>query len=152
MTIRIAFSEVPKGLMATMKNTETYLNDLAFEKKLPEFKLLELIRLRVSHLNGCAWCIDMHFKEALAAGENIQRLYSISDWKDTSYYTEEEQACLAWAEYITLPSEQQHDAQNLFEDLLHFYDKEKVANLTLMISQINTWNRLMKSFGIEAVE
>lgn len=144
MTTRIAFSEVPKGLMSTMRTTEGYLNSLGFD-----IKLLELIRLRASYINQCAYCIDMHFKEAIAAGEDIQRLYSIPNWRDTSYYSEEERACLAWAEYITLPSIQ-HDEQSLFEDLLAFYDKEKVANLTLVVIQINAWNRLMKSFGIEA--
>ena len=144
MTARIEFSEIPKGLMSTMMTTEGYLNDIDFEHN-----LLELIRLRVSNINRCAYCIDMHFKEAMTAREDLQRLYSVSDWKDTSYYTEEERACLAWAEYITLPREQ-HDEQSLFENLLRFYDKEKVANLTLVVIQINAWNRLMKSFGIEA--
>ena len=144
MSTRIEFSEIPKGLMSAMMTTEGYLSDIGFE-----FTLLELIRLSVSNINRCAYCIDMHFKEAIAAGEDLQRLYSVSNWKDTSYYTEEERACLAWAEYITLPSGQ-HDEQPLFENLLHFYDKEKIANLTLVVIQINAWNRLMKSFGIEA--
>ena len=137
MTARISFSEIPKGLMSTMTIVEKYLNEIDFERK-----LAELIRLRVSSINRCAYCIDMHFKEAMAAGEDLQRLYSLSEWKHTSYYTTEEQACFAWAEYITLPSGQ-HDEQHLFEDLLHFFDKEKIANLTLMIIQANAWNRLM---------
>jgi len=144
MTTRIAFSEVPKGLMSNMRATENYLNNLGFD-----IKLLELIRLRASYINQCAYCIDMHFKEAIVAGEDIQRLYSIPNWKDTSYYSDEERACLAWAEYITLPN-RQHNEQRLFDDLLPFYDKEKIANLTLVVIQINAWNRLMKSFGIEA--
>ena len=123
---------------------EDYISNIGFD-----IKLLELIRLRVSNINRCAYCIDMHFKEAMTAGEDLQRLYSVSEWNDASYYTAEERACFAWAEYITLPSGQ-HDEQSLFEDLLNFFDKEKIANLTLMIVQINAWNRLMKSFGIEA--
>jgi len=145
MTTRIPFSKIPKGLMSSMINTENYLKTVGFE-----FQLLELIRVRVSYINKCAYCIDMHIKEAVAAGEQTYRLYSISNWQDTTYYSDEERACLAWAEYITLPSKQVYDEQRLFEDLLHFYNKEKIANLTLVVTQINAWNRLMKSFGIEA--
>ncbi len=144
MTTRIAFPEIPKGLMSVVMAVDDYISDVGFD-----IKLLELVRLRVSHINRCAYCIDMHFKEAMAAGEELQRLYSVSEWKDTSYYSAQEKACFAWAEYLTLPNGQ-HDEQRLFEDLLAFLDKEKIANLTLMIVQINAWNRLMKSFGIQA--
>jgi len=144
MNTRIAFSEIPKELMAHMTDAENYISTIGFD-----FKLLELIRLRVSNINHCAYCIDMHFKEAMAAGEDTQRLYSVSDWKQVPYYSAEEQACLAWAECITLPH-QKHDEQGLFENLSVFFDKQQIANLTFMIIQINAWNRLMKSFGIEA--
>lgn len=143
MKPRIAFSDIPKDLMAIMMTAENYVSGIGFD-----IKLLELIRLRVSSINRCAYCIDMHFKEAIAAGEDIQRLYSVSEWKQTSYYTPEEKACLAWAEFITQPH-QQHDEQSLFECLSAFFNKEQIADLTLMIIQINAWNRLMKSFGIE---
>jgi len=144
MNERISFSEVPKGLMSAMMAVETYVSTVEFD-----IKLLELIRLRISYINRCAYCIDMHFKEAVAAGEELQRLYSISEWEGVSYYSAEERACLAWAEYLTLPSVL-NDEKELFEDLLRFFDKEKIANLTLVIVQINAWNQLMKSFAIEA--
>ena len=144
MSTRIAFPEIPKGLMSTMMTAENYVSSSGFESK-----LLELIRFRVSQINQCAYCIDMHFKEAIEAGEDAQRLYSVSVWRDTTYYSPEERACLAWAEYVTLPGGL-NDKQSLFEDLLTFLDKEKIANLTLAIIQINAWNRLMKTFGIEA--
>jgi len=144
MKARIEFSEIPKGLMSAMTSMEAYLGKTGFD-----IKLVELIRMRVSSINACAYCIDMHFKEAVAAGEDIQRLYSVSAWRDTTYYSDEERACLAWAEYITLPTGG-YDEQGLFDDLLAFFDKEHIANLTLIIIQINAWNRLMKSFGIEA--
>jgi len=143
MTTRITFSEIPKGLMSSMIATEGYLNQLDFD-----YKLLELIRVRVSYINQCAYCIDMHIKEALAAGENIQRLYSVTDWRDTSYYTDLERACLAWAEYITQPNSAQDNEQSLFEALLPFYDKPSIANLSFVVIQINAWNRLMKSCAI----
>ena len=144
MKARIEFSEIPKGLMSVMRSMESYLGKTGFD-----IKLVELIRMRVSSINACAYCIDMHFKEAVAAGEDMQRLYSISAWKETNYYSDEERACLVWAEYITLPTGR-HDEQGLFDELLVFFDKEQIANLTLIIIQINAWNRLMKSFGIEA--
>jgi len=144
MKARIDFTEIPKGLMSAMMTTESYIGEAGFDTK-----LVELIRMRVSGINGCAYCIDMHFKEAIAAGEDMQRLYSVSVWRDTSYYSDEERACLAWAEYITQPVGH-HDEQKLFDALLSFLDKEQIANLTLIIVQINAWNRLMKSFGIEA--
>ena len=144
MNERISFAEVPKGLMSAMMAVEAYVSAAEFD-----IKLLELIRLRVSYINQCAYCIDMHFKEAMAAGEELQRLYSITEWEGTSYYSAEERACFAWAEYLTL-SGVLHDEKELFEDLLNFFDKEKIANLTMVIVQINAWNQLMKSFSIEA--
>ena len=144
MSARIAFSEIPKGLMSTMMTTEHYINKCDLD-----LKLLELISLRVSNINQCAYCIDMHFKEAMAVGEDLQRLYSQQLQKLPNNYTAEERACFAWAEFITLPTGQ-HDEQSLFEELLQFFDRDKIANLTLMIIQINAWNRLMKAFGIEA--
>ena len=144
MSTRITFLEIPRGMMSTMMAAEKYISETGLD-----VQLLELIRLQVSHINRCAYCVDMHFKEAMAAGEELQRLYSVSEWKDTSYFTAEERACFAWAEYITHPGGQ-HDEQKLFDELITFLDKEKIANLTLMIIQINSWNRLIKSFGIEA--
>ena len=144
MKTRIDFSDIPKGLMSSLRATETYTAGLGFDTA-----LLELIRLHVSYINRCAYCIDMHYKEGLAAGETQQRLYSVIAWRETTYYSEQEKACLEWAEYITLPADQ-HNEQSLFEGLLRFFDKAEIANLTLIIIQINAWNRLMKSFAIEA--
>lgn len=144
MKARVEFSEIPEGLMSCMTTIETYLSELDFE-----VKLLELIRLRVSYINGCTYCIAMHYKEALDEGETLHRLYSVPVWSDASCYTDRERACLQWAEYITLPQEFSNE-QELFEKLSHYFDKAAIANLTLVIIQINAWNRLMKSFGIEA--
>lgn len=144
MEARVAFDEIPEGLMSGMSRIETYLSGLDFD-----VKLLELIRLRVSYINGCSYCIAMHYKEALDEGEKLHRLYSLPVWNDASCYTDKERACLQWAEYITLPQEFT-DQQELFETLLRYFDKAAIANLTLVVIQINAWNRLMKSFGIEA--
>lgn len=111
-------------------------------------RLLELMRLRVSQLNGCAYCIDMHYKEAIAAGEQDLRLYSLSVWHATSFYDEKENAVLAWAEAVTLLTEDKI-TNELFEKMRRIFTQEQLANLTLAVVQINSWNRLAKSFGFE---
>lgn len=141
MTARIPFVDVPKDLMAVMMHVEHYVNSCGLN-----VRLLELLRLRTSQINGCAYCIDMHYKEALAAGEAALRLYSLSVWRDTDFYDAKEQAALAWCEAITLI----HD-NSLIDDLFaalqrHFNDIE-IARLTFAIAQINSWTRLAKSFG-----
>lgn len=142
---RISFPQVPEKLMSSMMETENYVNSLGFD-----FKMIELMRFRVSQINGCAYCLDMHFKEAIAAGEKEQRLYSLSAWRETNYYSKKEQALLAWAESVTLLGEKNVELQSLFEDLSNHFSVEEIANLTLAVSQINSWNRLAVSFGFEA--
>lgn len=144
MNARIDFSEIPSGLLAAMREMERYVENIGIE-----VKLKELIYVQVSMLNQCAFCIDMHFKEATAAGEESQRLYSLPAWREAPYYSAQERACLAWAEYVTFPQSQLEEGL-LFEALLEFFDKQQIADLTLAINQINGWNRLMKAFGIQA--
>lgn len=143
---RVNFNQIPEQLMANMLQTESYINGL----NIMSVKQLELMRFFVSQLNGCAYCIDMHFKEALAAGESEQRLYSVLVWKDTNFYTESERAMLQWAESVTLLNENTELQQQYFMDLMEYFSIEEVANLTLVIVQANSWNRLSKPFGFEA--
>ena len=106
-----------------------------------EHPLLELIKLRASQINGCAYCIDMHWKDARAAGETEQRLYGLSAWEESPYYTPRERAALAWTEAVTLVS-QTHVPDEVFEAVRpHFNDKE-LADLTWAIAAINAWNRM----------
>lgn len=141
MTVRIPFPHVPKDLMAVMMQVENYVNSCGFSTR-----LLELLRLRTSQINGCAYCIDMHYKEAVAAGEEPLRLYSLCVWHDTDFYDAKERAALAWCEAITGINDNKL-ADNLFVEMqLHFNDIE-IANLTLAIAQINSWTRLAKSFS-----
>jgi AhpD family alkylhydroperoxidase len=142
---RITFQQIPEQLMSCMMQTENYLNSVNIE-----YKLLELMRFYVSQLNECAYCIDMHFKEAIAAGETVQRLYSVSMWQDTNYYNEREQTMLAWAASVTQLSDKPLAQQPLFDELKQHFSLEEIANLTLAVTQINSWNRLAKSFGFEA--
>ena len=141
MTARIPFTHVPKDPLAVMMQVENYVNSCGFS-----VCLLEILRLRASQINGCAYCIDMHFKEAIAAGEEPLRLYSLSVWRDTDFYDAKEQAALAWCEAITLI----HDnsaIDSLFAALKRHFNESEIAHLTLAIVQINSWTRLAKSFG-----
>ncbi|MBD8898009.1 carboxymuconolactone decarboxylase family protein [Rhodanobacter sp. DHG33] len=105
-------------------------------------KLVELVLMRCSQINGCAFCLDMHSKDARAAGETEQRLYLLPAWRETTLYSESEQAALALAEELTeLPShESVSDA--LYERLRQHFEEAAVVDLVLLIGMINTWNRL----------
>lgn len=143
MTVRISFPEIPGDLIGCLMSGENYVNSVGLDAK-----LLELIRFYVSEINGCGYCIDMHYKEGINAGEQAQRLYSVSAFEETGYYSSEERAILKWTRAVTLPSET-HDTQELFDQLSEFFSKEVIANITMTIIQINAWNRLAKSFGFE---
>lgn len=114
-----------------------------------EHKLLELVKTRASQLNGCAFCLDMHTKDARAAGETEQRLYGLSAWREAPYYTERERAALAWTEAVTLVSET-HVPDDVYEDVRRYFDEKELVNLTLAIVAINSWNRMAVSFRKEA--
>jgi len=111
--------------------------------------LLELVKLRASQLNGCAYCIDMHTKDARSHGESEQRLYGVSAWHEAPFYTARERAALAWTEAVTLVSQSQVPDEVYAQVRAHFSEKETV-DLTLAIAAINSWNRLAISFRAEA--
>jgi AhpD family alkylhydroperoxidase len=104
--------------------------------------LLHLLYFRVSQINGCAYCLDMHSKDARAEGETEQRLYGLSAWRETPYYTDRERAALAWAEAVTaceVPDE-------VYNELLRHFSEEEAIDLTIAVTTINTWNRINLSF------
>ncbi len=141
---RILFSELPEGMYQLMANVETYIAASGLDQK-----LAKLLKFRVSQINSCAYCIDMHYKEAIHLGETPQRLYSVSAWRETSYYTPKEQAALAFAEALThMRAEESSD--HIHDELAKYFSKAEIAYLTLVIAQINTWNRLVRSFGAVA--
>ena len=113
-----------------------------------EPSLLELVRLRASQINGCAYCIDMHSKDARADGETEQRLYALNAWEETPFFTDRELAALAWTEAITLISQKQ-SMDSLYEEVRKRFTEEEIVNLTLAIVAINGWNRL--AIGFRAV-
>jgi len=103
--------------------------------------LFELVKLRASQINGCAYCIDMHYKDARAAGETEERLYMLSAWEEATVYTEQERAALALTEAITLISEQ-HVPAEVEARARSCFDEESYAALVFLIGTINLWNRL----------
>lgn len=107
--------------------------------------LLDLVRMRASQINGCAYCLDMHSKGARAAGETEQRLYALNAWRETPFYTDRERAALAWTEALTLIGEG-HAPDDVYDELHKHFTDEEVVGLTLAIVSINGWNRLAIGF------
>ncbi len=137
---RLNYTEVSPDGYRAMADLEHYARSGAIEPS-----LLELVKLRSSQINGCAYCIDMHTKDARVLGETEQRLYALSAWHETPFFTDRERAALAWAEAVTQVGET-HVPDDLYEmTKKHFSDKELV-DLTFAIIAINGWNRLAVSF------
>ena len=108
-----------------------------------EHPLLELVKMRASQINGCAYCLDMHSKDARAAGETEQRLYLLDAWREAPFYSERERAALAWCEALTqLKARDQSAPDELYEQVRAQFDEKEVVELTLLVTLINTWNRL----------
>ncbi len=112
-------------------------------------KLAHLVMMRASQINGCAYCLDMHSKDARAAGETEQRLYGLDAWREAPYYSERERAALAWTEAVTLVADTRVPDEAFDEVKRQFTDAE-IGNLTLAITSINTFNRLNVAFRTEA--
>jgi AhpD family alkylhydroperoxidase len=131
--------QAPQGI-APLLQLESYLRECGLDHR-----LLHLLKTRASQINGCAYCLDMHTKDARAAGESEQRLYALSAWRETPFFNDRERAALALTERVTLIA-QKHDDEAAFAELRrHFSDKE-IVDLTLAIIAINGWNRLAITF------
>jgi AhpD family alkylhydroperoxidase len=115
---------------------EAYLSKCSLDHK-----LLHLLRLRASQINGCAYCIDMHWKDARALGETEQRLYGLDAWRESPYYTDRERAALAWTESVTLVSST-HAPDEIYAELRQHFSELEIVDLTYLISAINAWNRI----------
>ena len=101
--------------------------------------------MRASQINGCAYCLDMHSKDARANGETEQRLYALNAWRETPFFTDRERAALAWTEAVTLVS-QDHVPDSVYDEVRQRFTDEELVNLTLAVATINAWNRLTISF------
>ena len=117
----------------------------------PDHRLKALVELRVSQINGCAFCLDMHSNQARALGEAQQRLDCLSAWREVSFYTEKERAALAWAEAITLVSET-HVPDEVYEEAKRHFSEKELVDLTAVIGVMNLWNRLSISFRAQPRE
>lgn len=114
--------------------------EAAVQESSLESELLELVKMRASQLNGCAYCLDTHSKDARASGEQEQRLYVLSAWREAPFYSDRERAALGWCEALTLlPSGGAPD--DVFDELARHFDEEEIVALTLAIVAINGWNR-----------
>ena len=113
-----------------------------------DLPLLQLVKTRASQLNGCAYCIDMHTKDARAGGETEQRLYALSAWRETPFFTAHERAALAWTEAVT-NIQQGHASDEAYAEVRREFSEQELVRLTLAIAQINTWNRIAIGFRAE---
>jgi AhpD family alkylhydroperoxidase len=129
-----------------MRGLETYLRDCGLEPL-----LRELVKIRASQINGCAYCVDMHCLDARAAGETEQRLNAVAVWQEAPFFTERERAALLWTEKLTLIS-LDHVPDAVYEQVHPHFTDEELVNLTLAIATINAWNRFGVSFRAQAGE
>lgn len=143
MKKRIDFSRVGHGAYRAMAALEQHVRASGLEQS-----LLELVKLRASYINGCAYCVDMHSKDARAEGETEQRIYAVPVWRETPFYTPRERAALEWAETVTNIS-QRGVPDEVFESVSAQFSEEELVELTLAVIVINGWNRLAISFASE---
>ncbi len=136
MEARFNFIKAAPGVYAAMRGLEKYLQGCGLEQG-----LLHLIKLRASQINGCAYCLDMHWKDLQASGEKEQRMYSLDAWRDCPYYTERERAALAWTEAVTLITKD-HAPDAVYEEVRAQFSAKEICDLTLAVAAINAWNRL----------
>ena len=141
---RIDFVKAAPGIYKAMSALEEYLHSSGLEQS-----LLHMIRLRASQINGCAFCIDMHWKDARALGETEQRLYGLDAWQESPYYSDRERAALAWTEAVTNLHEG-HVSDAVYETAKQQFSEKELADLTLAIASINGWNRLAIAGRVQA--
>ena len=143
MISRMKIEQAAPGVFQAMLGLEKYLRDCGLEAS-----LLDLVRMRASQINGCAYCLDMHSKDARAAGETEQRLYLLSAWRESPFYSERERAALEWTEALTKISED-HVPDAVYTLVREQFKEKELADLSLAIVAINSWNRLSISFRKE---
>jgi AhpD family alkylhydroperoxidase len=136
MQARLNYAKTAPGVYDAMEGLEKYLEKCGLEKS-----LMFLVQLRASQINGCAYCLDMHWKDLRAIGEKEQRLYSLDAWRECPYYTDRERAALAWTEAVTLIA-QGHAPDVVYEQARSEFNEKELSDLTLAVASINAWNRL----------
>ena len=134
-----AYTTAPQA-MALLMSVERYLGQCSLEPG-----LIELIKFRVSQINGCAFCLEMHSREAREQGESEMRLYLLDAWRESHLYSPRERAALEWCEELTLIADRGVPDER-FEHVREHFSELEIADLTLLIGQINTWNRFAIGF------
>ncbi len=140
MKARLAPYKIAPDLMKALGALETAVAGSGLEKS-----LIELVKTRASQINGCAFCIHMHTKDARALGETEERLYMLSAWRESPLYTDRERAALAWTESVTLVS-QTSVPDDVYEQVSGSFSDEEIVKLTMLVATINAWNRIAISF------
>ncbi|HPY31107.1 MAG TPA: carboxymuconolactone decarboxylase family protein [Verrucomicrobiota bacterium] len=141
--MRLDYQKVAPGISQAMMGLENYVRTSGLEKS-----LLTLVKMRASQINGCAYCLDMHTKEARAIHESEQKLGSLAHWRTADCFTPRERAALAWTEALTLIAEN-HVPEELFNETRQHFSEKALADLSLAIISINGWNRLNISFRLD---
>jgi AhpD family alkylhydroperoxidase len=136
MEPRIAYNKYSANALHAMYALEKHLKSSTIEEK-----LLHLIKLRASQINGCAYCIDMHSIDARALGDSEQRLYALNAWRETPFFTPRERAALEWTESLTLVS-QTHVPDDVYEAARKEFTENELVDLTYAVATINAWNRI----------
>ena len=136
MKARIDLMHINPGIIHAMLGLERQVRQAGFDRA-----MLDLVRMRASQINGCAYCLDMHSKDARANGESEQRLYALNAWRETPFYSPRERAALEWTEALTLVSET-HVPDEVYEQVREQFSEEELAQLSLAVVAINGWNRL----------
>jgi AhpD family alkylhydroperoxidase len=136
MKSRLDMLKLSPGGYKAMMGLEQYVHSCGLEES-----LVTLMKLRASQINGCAYCIDMHWKDLRALDENEQRLYGLDAWEESPYYTERERAALKWTEAVTLVRES-HVPDEVYEEVRKQFSEKEISDLTVIVATINAWNRL----------
>ena len=140
MNMRIDYDQIAPQAVKAVLELEKFVNNSGLEKS-----LLDLVKIRASQINGCAYCIDVHCSDARKHGESERRLQAICVWQESPFFTAQERAALAWAEAITLLSST-HAPDDIYVELRKYFDEKATIDLTMAIITINSWNRLAVSF------
>ena len=146
MEPRLNYYKVAPDAVKPLLDMEAYIKDSGLEHA-----LIELVKTRASQINGCAYCLHMHTKDARAAGESEQRLYLLNAWHESQLYTPRERAALQWTEALTLVSET-HAPDDAYEAIKAQFKPKEIVDLTLLIATINAWNRIAIGFRAEHPE
>ena len=140
MTMRLQYAHVEPAATRAMMGLETYVRQSGLDHT-----ILHLVKLRASYMNGCSYCVDMHTKDARVAGETEQRLYAVSVWHETPFFTPRERAALRWTDTLTAIAREEV-SDELFQEVRSHFSEKELVDLTMVVVTINGWNRLSVSF------